>query len=72
VLRRNKSNEANDFRKEILLDERRSDVLRARLIEDLFGKKQNDEELMDIVTELQNSKSESISNSAQMFIKSID
>jgi hypothetical protein len=35
-------------------------------------KKQNDEELMDIVTELQNSKSESISNSAQMFIKSID
>ena len=72
VLRRNKSNEANDFRKEILLDERRSDVLRARLIEDLFGKKQNDEEFMDIVIELQNSKSESISNSAQMFIKSID
>lgn len=72
VLRRNNSIEANEFRKEILQDGKRSDVLRARIIEDLFGKKQDDEELMQIVTNLQHSKSESISNSAQMFIKSID
>jgi len=71
VLRRSNSSKANSFRKKILQDEKRSDVLRARLIEDLFGKKQDDEEFIRIVTSLQNSKSESISNSAQMFIKSI-
>jgi len=71
VLRRSNSSKANSFRKKILQDEKRSDVLRARLIEDLFGKKQDDEEFIKIVTSLQNSKSESISNSAQMFIKSI-
>ena len=38
----------------------------------LFGKKQNDEEIIKIITDLQNSESESISNSAQMFMKSIE
>ena len=50
----------------------RDSVLRARIIEDLFGKKQNDEVLIKIITDLQNSESESISNSAQMFMKSIE
>ncbi len=71
ILRRNNSNEANKLRKRILLDSDRSDVLRARIIEDLFGKNQNDIELMKIIEELQQSDNESISNSANMFIKSI-
>ena len=72
ILRRNNTIEANELRKEILIDEKRSSVLRARIIEDLFGKKQKDEDLIKIMTDLQNSESESISNSAQMFIKSIE
>jgi HEAT repeat protein len=72
VLRRNKSNEANEIRKQILIDEKRSSVLRARIIEDLFGKKQEDEDLVNIIKNLQNSDSQSISNSAQMFIKSVE
>jgi hypothetical protein len=72
ILRRNYTIEANELRKEILIDEKRSNVLRARIIEDLFGKKQNDEVLIKIITDLQNSESESISNSAQMFMKSIE
>ena len=66
------SNEANKLRKKILLDNGRSDVLRARIIEDLFGKNQNDEELMRIIQDLQQSDNESISNSANMFIKTIE
>ena len=72
VLRRNNSNEANEIRKQILIDEKRSSVLRARIIEDLFGKKQEDEDLVNIIKNLQNSESQSISNSAQMFIKSVE
>lgn len=72
ILRRNNSVEANKIRKDILLDENNSDILRARIIEDLFGKNQNDEKLMEIIKELQNSNNESISNSAKMFIKSIE
>jgi len=72
ILRRNNSNEANKLRKKILLDNGRSDVLRARIIEDLFGKNQNDEELMRIIQDLQQSDNESISNSANMFIKTIE
>ncbi|MDE0953806.1 MAG: hypothetical protein OR994_03950 [Candidatus Poseidoniales archaeon] len=72
ILRRNNSVEANEIRKDILLDENNSDILRARIIEDLFGKNQNDEKLMEIIKELQNSNNESISNSAKMFIKSIE
>jgi HEAT repeat protein len=72
ILRRNNSIEANKIRKDILLDENNSDILRARIIEDLFGKNQNDEKLMEIIKELQNSNNESISNSAKMFIKSIE
>lgn len=72
VLRRNNSNEANEIRKQILIDEKRSSVLRARIIEDLFGKKQEDEDLVNIIKNLQNSDSQSISNSAQMFIKSVE
>ena len=72
ILRRNNSIEANELRKEILTDDKRSSVLRARIMEDLFGKKQNDEEIIKIITDLQNSESESISNSAQMFMKSIE
>jgi HEAT repeat protein len=71
-LRRNNSIEANKIRKDILLDENNSDILRARIIEDLFGKNQNDEKLMEIIKDLQNSDNESISNSAKMFIKSIE
>jgi HEAT repeat protein len=72
ILRRNNSIEANKIRKDILLDENNSDILRARIIEDLFGKNQNDEKLMEIIKDLQNSDNESISNSAKMFIKSIE
>ena len=71
ILRRNKSAEANELRKKILLDEKRSDVLRARIIEDLFGKKQDDQETMTIIRDLQQSENESISSSANMFIKTI-
>ncbi len=71
ILRRNKSAEANELRKKILLDEKRSDVLRARIIEDLFGKNQDDQEIMTIIRDLQQSENESISSSANMFIKTI-
>ena len=71
ILRRNKSAEANELRKKILLDEKRSGVLRARIIEDLFGKKQDDQETMTIIRDLQQSENESISSSANMFIKTI-
>ena len=71
ILRRNKSAEANELRKKILLDEKRSGVLRARIIEDLFGKNQDDQEIMTIIRDLQQSENESISSSANMFIKTI-
>jgi len=70
-LRRNNSAQANKFRKEILVDGKKSSILRARVIEDLFGKTQ-DEELMGIIQELQESKNKSIANSAKMFIKSLE
>ena len=43
ILRRKKSIEADKYRKEILLDGDRNAIVRSRIIEDLFGKKQDEE-----------------------------
>jgi len=70
-LRRSNSVQANKYRKEILVNKNRSDILKARIIEDLFGRKQ-DEDLMGIIQKLQDSENESIANSAEMFIRSLE
>ena len=70
ILRRKRSIEADKYRKNILLDEKRDFVLRSRIIEDLFGKKQ-DEEIMKIILELENNEHEAISETAKMYRKSV-
>ena len=70
VLRRKKSVEADEIRKEILLDETRDAVIRSRIIEDLFGKKHN-EEITKIIFDLENNNQESISETAKMYRESI-
>ena len=70
TLRRKKTIEADKYRKEILLDETRDVVIRSRIIEDLFGKKQ-DEEITEIIFELENNENESISKTAKMYRESI-
>ncbi len=70
ILRRKRSIEADKYRKNILLDEKRDLVLRSRIIEDLFGKKQ-DEEIMKIILELENNEHEAISETAKMYRKSV-
>ena len=70
TLRRKKTIEADKYRKEILLDETRDVVIRSRIIEDLFGKKQ-DEEITEIIFELENNENESISETAKMYRESI-
>ncbi len=70
VLRRKKSVEADEIRKEILLDETRDAVIRSRIIEDLFGKKHN-EEITKIIFDLENNNQKSISETAKMYRESI-
>ena len=70
VLRRKRTIEADKYRKEILLDEKRDVVIRSRIIEDLFGKKQ-DEEITEIIFKLEKNENESISETAKMYRKSI-
>jgi len=70
ILRRKRTIEADKYRKEILLDETRDVVIRSRIIEDLFGKKQ-DEEITEIIFELENNENESISETAKMYRESI-
>ena len=70
ILRRKKSIEADKYRKEILLDGDRNAIVRSRIIEDLFGKKQ-DEEITKIIQDLENNQNESISETAKMYRKSI-
>jgi len=70
VLRRKRTIEADKYRKEILLDETRDVVIRSRIIEDLFGKKQ-DEEITEIIFKLEKNENESISETAKMYRKSI-
>ena len=70
VLRRKKSIEADKYRKEILLDGDRNAIVRSRIIEDLFGKKQ-DEEITKIIQDLENNQNKSISETAKMYWKSI-
>jgi hypothetical protein len=70
ILRRKKSIEADKYRKEILLDGDRNAILISRIIEDLFGKKQ-DEDLTKIIQDLENNRNESISETAKMYRKSI-
>jgi uncharacterized protein YpuA (DUF1002 family) len=70
ILRRKKSIEADKYRKEILLDGDRNAILISRIIEDLFGKKQ-DEEITKIIQDLENNRNESISETAKMYRKSI-
>ena len=70
TLRRKKTIEADKYRKEILLDETRDVVIRSRIIEDLFGKKQ-DEEITEIIFQLENNENESISKTAKMYRESI-
>ena len=70
ILRRKKSIEADKYRKEILLDGDRNAIVRSRIIEDLFGKKQ-DEEISKIIQDLENNQNESISETAKMYRKSI-
>jgi hypothetical protein len=70
ILRRKKSIEADKYRKEILLDGDRNAILISRIIEDLFGKKQ-DEEITKIIQDLENNRNESISETAKMYKKSI-
>ena len=70
TLRRKKTIEADKYRKEILLDETRDVVIRSRIIEDLFGKKQV-EEITEIIFQLENNENESISKTAKMYRESI-
>ena len=70
ILRRKKSIEADKYRKEILLDGDRNAILISRIIEDLFGKKQ-DEEITKIIQDLENNRNESISETAKMYRESI-
>jgi hypothetical protein len=70
ILRRKRSIEADKYRKDILLDEKRDLVLRSRIIEDLFGKKQEDE-IIKIILELENSENDTISKTAKMYRESI-
>ena len=70
ILRRKKSIEADKYRKEILLDGDRNAILISRIIEDLFGKKQ-DGEITKIIQDLENNRNESISETAKMYRKSI-
>jgi hypothetical protein len=70
ILRRKKSIEADKYRKEILLDGDRNAIVISRIIEDLFGKKQ-DAEITKIIHDLENNQNESISETAKMYRKSI-
>jgi len=69
ILRRENSILANQYKIEILLDEERKPALRSRIIEDLFGKKQNDE-ITKIIYKLESNQDESISQTARMFRES--
>ena len=69
ILRRENSILANQYKIEILLDEDRKPALRSRIIEDLFGKKQN-EEITKIIYKLESNQDESISQTARMFRES--
>ena len=69
ILRRENSILANQYKVEILLDEERKPALRSRIIEDLFGKKQN-EEITKIIYKLESNQDESISQTARMFRES--
>ena len=70
TLRRKKSIEADEYRKEILLDEGRNAILRSRIIEDLFGKVQ-DKDITKIIHDLETNQNESISETAKMYSKSV-
>ncbi|MDP6293061.1 MAG: hypothetical protein QF610_04450, partial [Candidatus Thalassarchaeaceae archaeon] len=69
ILRRENSILANQYKIKILLDEDRKPALRSRIIEDLFGKKQN-EEITKIIYKLESNQDESISQTARMFRES--
>ncbi len=70
TLRRNNTADADRYRKEILLDDKRDELLIARIIEDLFGKKQ-DKRMTEIIHGLEKNKHESISKTAKMYRESI-